>query len=778
MAEDPAPAAPSPVGRPVERLRIRVRGAVQGVGMRPFVHRLATELGLAGHVLNDGDGVAIEVEGSDLAAFLARLEREAPPLARLESVVAEALASTGARDFRIDESVGGRVTTRVPPDAATCPACLGDLFDPTSRFHRYPFVNCTHCGPRFTITARLPYDRPQTAMAGFAMCPACARDYRDPTDRRFHAEPIACPACGPRLTRPVADIVAALKAGRIVAVKGLGGFHLMCDAGDEAVVAELRRRKNRDAKPFAVMVADAGSLDRVARPSAAERALFASTAAPIVVMAAVPGAVAPSVAPRLGRIGVMAAHTPLHHLIFREAAGGPFDRAAPDGPNPFVVVATSANPGGEPLVVDDTEAERRLAGIADLIVGHDRPIVIRADDSVAGVIDGAPAFLRRSRGFVPEPIDLGADGPPVLATGAYLKTTVTVTRGREAFVSQHVGDLDTVETLRFHRETAAHLLALLDVRPAVVACDLHPDFASSRFAGEFDVPVVAVQHHAAHVAAIAAEHRVAGPIFGLALDGIGHGDDGGAWGGEALRLDGGRWTRLGHLAPLALPGGDRAAREPWRMALAALAHVGALDRWPALLSGVPAAGAVAKRLEAGREATTTSAGRLFDAAAALLGVRLTQDHEAQAAMELEALVTAPVLGSGLHTITDGVLDFAPLIERLARGDLDAAAGADLFHGALIDGLADWSAGWTRPGDAIALGGGCLMNRVLAEGLCGALRDAGRVPLLARAVPANDGGLSLGQAAMARAIAIRVETHGRDGPGAVSLEDRGSVPQID
>jgi hydrogenase maturation protein HypF len=747
----------------VARLGLRVRGAVQGVGMRPFVHGLAMRFGLAGFVFNDGDGVAIEVEGPEaaLAAFRAAMTAERPPLARFDAIEARAVAPRGETGFRIVESVGGRVTTRVPADAATCRACLADLVDPASRFHLYPFVNCTHCGPRWTITARLPYDRPQTAMAGFAMCAACARDYRDPANRRFHAEPIACPACGPKLTQPIGAIVAALRAGEIVALKGLGGYHLMCDARNEPAVAELRRRKVRDAKPFAVMVANLASLDGIVRASDEEKALIASPAAPIVVVEAIDGAVAASVAPRLGRLGVMIAATPLHHLLFLEAAGTGTAKADLEAANDFVIVATSANPGGEPLVIDDEDAARRLAGIADRIVGHDRPIVTRADDSVMQVVAGRPAFIRRARGFVPEPIDLGADGPSVLATGAFLKATVCVTRGREAFVSQHIGDLDTAETLRFYRETAAHLLSILDVRPDLAACDLHPDFFSSRFAAEVGVDVLPVQHHAAHVAAIAAEHRVAGPILGLALDGIGHGDDGGAWGGEAIRVTGASFQRVGHLRPLALPGGDKAAREPWRMALAALHAIGDLEAVKGQVSRVletakipfPARALVdpvAARIASGKEGATTSLGRLFDAAAALLGVRMIQDHEGQAAMELEALVGEPTAGSGLFRIVDGVLDFRPLLAELARPGLDRRGGADLFHGALIDGLAAWGAGLARPGEAIALGGGCLMNRVLAEGLADRLTAAGLRPLFAHAVPPGDGGLSLGQAALARA----------------------------
>lgn len=760
MTLDPAGAALARLFAPsgeIGRLRLRLRGAVQGVGMRPFVHGLAARHGVSGFVLNDGDGVVIEAEGVDLERFVAALGAEKPPLAAIDALEREAIPATGEAGFRIVESVASKARTRVPADAATCEACLDDLFAPESRFHLYPFVNCTHCGPRYTITACLPYDRPQTAMAGFPMCEACARDYRDPENRRFHAEPIACPACGPRLTHPVETIVTAIRAGGIVALKGIGGFHLMCDARSAAAVGELRRRKIRDAKPFAVMVANEASLAGLVTARREELDLFRSAAAPIVVMDAVAGALAPQVAPGLSRLGVMRAYAPLHHLIFWEALGRPEGRAWRAAANDLVLVATSANPGGEPLVIDDEDAQRRLGGIADLIVGHDRPIVIRADDSVTQVIAGAPSPIRRARGFVPDPIDLGADGPVVLATGAHLKATVTVTRGREAFVSQHVGDLDTVETVKFYRETAAHLLSLLDVRPEIVACDLHPDFRSSRFALEFDAPVLPVQHHAAHVAAIAAEHGHSGPILGLALDGIGHGDDGGAWGGELIRLDGAAWTRLGHLAPLALPGGDKAAREPWRMGLAALQAIGRLDRARDLFAGETALDPLLARLAAGREATTTSCGRLFDAAVGLLGSRRRQDHEGQAAMELEALVGTPTLGSGLFTLAGGVLDFAPLLAELARPGLDARGGAELFHGALIDGFTALAAAHAARGDRIALGGGCLMNRVLAEGLVARLAEHGLTALLARRVPANDGGLSLGQAALARAHGRTLET---------------------
>ena len=733
------------------RLRLRVRGAVQGVGFRPFAYGLATRLDLAGFVRNGPDGVTLEIEGLRAGEFVDRLRGAPPPLARVDAIEVERIAPLGARGFTIAPSEGGPARTRITPDTAACDACLADLFDPASRFYLYPFVTCTHCGPRFTLTRKLPYDRPQTSMAPFAMCAPCARDYRDPTNRRFHAEPIGCPDCGPRLSHSVEVIVAAIRAGRIVAVKGIGGFHLMCDAADERAVAEVRRRKAREAKPFAVMIANAASLDRIAAPTAAERRLVAQPTRPIVLMHD-RGVLAPSIAPGLARIGVVLPYAPLHHLMFHVAAGSPAGRTERDAPNDLVLVATSANPGGEPLVIGDDEAHEKLGGVADLIVTHDRAIVTRADDSVMAVIDGAPAFLRRARGFVPEPIDLGSDGPSVLAVGAHLKATVTMTRGREAFVSQHVGSLDNAATVRFHAETIRHLVDTLDVEPEAVACDLHPDFHSTRFAEESGLPIVRVQHHAAHIAAIAAEHGAAELVLGVALDGHGHGDDGAAWGGELMLVGGAAWRRLGNLAPLALPGGDRAARSPWRMGIAALHALGRLGEEAQRFAGIPTAAELARLLRNGLVAPmTTSAGRLFDAAAALLGLCLEQRYEGQAAAELEALVGSPRVLAGGYRLDRGVLDFTPLLATLCEPGMPPRQGAELFHGTLAAGLSDWIAFFAHAHghERVALGGGCMMNRVLTEDLCARLRARGLAPLLARAVPPNDGGLSLGQAFLAR-----------------------------
>lgn len=745
--------APSVAGR----MRIRVRGAVQGVGFRPFVHGLATRYGLSGFVLNDRDGVLAEVEGERLEVFLAALRRERPPLASIDALETVRMPGQGGSGFTIRDSIDAAgAGTRVVPDAATCRCCLDDLFDPTSRFHLCPFVTCTQCGPRFTITRRLPYDRANTAMSGFVVCRDCAADYADPGNRRFHAETIACAACGPRLSHSVAAIAAAVSAGQIVAIKGIGGYQLVCDATNEVAVNMLRIRKKRLCKPFAVMVANDASVDRIGLPSALERDLLRRTARPIVLLRSrtepMPDGLASSVAPDLDRVGVMLPSMPVHHLLFHALAGQPDGTAWRDRPQLAVLVVTSANLHGEPLMIDDVDALQGLGDVADMIVTHDRSILCRADDSVMAVIDGAPAFMRRSRGFVPEPIDLGQDGPSVLATGGHLKATLCVTRGREAFLSQHVGDLDTARTVRFYQETARTMLSMLDVTPELVACDLHPDYRSSLFADESGLPVLRVQHHAAHLAAVAAEHHLRGPVLGVALDGTGRGLGGKAWGGELMLLDGAAYRRIGHLHPLPLPGGDRAAREPWRMGVAALVSLDRGAEAGRRFPRIPLAGRLATLLAADAGPTTSSMGRLFDAAAALLGLCPYQSYEGQAAMQLEALVHSPRCLPGGYRITDGGLDFRPLLTSLLEPGLQAREGAQLFHGTLIAGLAEWIARTATELDRtdIVLGGGCMTNRTLAEGLATGLRSRGLVAWLPRAAPANDGGLSLGQAAIARA----------------------------
>ncbi|PWC89427.1 carbamoyltransferase [Azospirillum sp. TSH100] len=742
-----------------ERLRIRVRGRVQGVGFRPHVHALARRFGLTGWVLNDPKGVLIEVQGTATDAFRAALTVEAPPLARIDGVEWDAIVPIVGEDrFVIRHSeASGAIATGIGPDAAVCPACLAELFDPADRRYRYAFLNCTHCGPRYTITRRLPYDRPQTAMAGFPLCPECSVEYGDPADRRFHAQPTACPVCGPRLSHPPEDILAALRAGSIVAIKGLGGFHLACDATRADTVERLRRVKQRNGKPFALMVANAESAARHVRMDTDERALLEGVARPIVLLRRREDApaLAPDIAPGLAWLGVMLPYTPLHYLLFHEAAGRPSGTGWLCEAQDMTLVMTSANPGGEPLAIGNGEARERLDGIADLIVDHDRDIVIRADDGVVRKLAGAPAFLRRGRGHVPEPIRLVRPVPPILAVGGHLKSTICVTRGDEAFLSQHIGDLDNAATLGFLEETVAHLLHILGVEPVAVAHDRHPDFQSTRFAEGTGLPTIAVQHHHAHVAAVMAEHRIEGPALGLALDGFGLGEDGGSWGGEMLLVDGRRSERLGSLAPLAQPGGDVAARQPWRMAAAALIRMGRADEIASRFAAHGPAEGVRRMIERGINAPqTSSCGRWFDAACGLLGVRAVAGFEGEAPMMLESLVRRPRVAEGAWRIARGVdggvdggeLDLTPLLERLLSV-ADPGEGAELFHGTLAAALVDWTLPVLSAHglDRVVLSGGCLMNAILAEELVGRFCAVGIEPLLPRLAPANDGGLSLGQA---------------------------------
>ena len=760
----------------IVRQRLEVRGIVQGVGFRPFVYRLARDLGLEGWVRNDASGVTIEVQGEPAAIerLARRLRDDAPTLARVDGVARSACEpeDEGA-GFVIVGSVGGHAATAIGPDSATCVDCLREMFDPRDRRYRYAFTNCTHCGPRYTITRRLPYDRTTTSMAAFAQCPRCRAEYRSPLDRRFHAEPNACPACGPQLSfldaagravpgvDPVAAALARLRQGGIVAIKGLGGFHLACDARDAGAVARLRARKAREEKPFAVMMANAASVDALAEVAIGERELLQSSARPIVLLRKRGGADAalPGVAPGLAWLGVMLPYAPLQYLLLHEAAGRPDGDAWLATPHAPVLVMTSANPGGEPLVTGNDEALARLAGIADGFLTHDRDIVVGCDDSVlrAGAHDRSSGFqfVRRARGYTPRAIRLAAAGPSVLALGGLFKNTVCVTRGDEAFVSQHLGDLDNAPTCAAQDAAVAHLVAILDVKPQIVAHDLNPDFYSTRhaarLAAQWGVPLIAVQHHHAHIAAVMAEHRARGPVLGLALDGVGLGNDGTAWGGELLHVDGARCARLGRLRPLRLPGGDRAAREPWRMAAAALALAGRDREIEQRYADEPAAAAVTSMLARPFNAPETSSmGRWFDAASGLLGVKRRMAFEGQAAMLLEGLAedhgpAAP--DASLYTISPAnELDLTPLLMRLAD-ERDAGFGAALFHATLVAALGDWVG---RAADAldmttVAAGGGCFLNAILARGLRRAL-DARNLTLLeAEAVPPNDGGLALGQA---------------------------------
>ncbi|WP_371324153.1 carbamoyltransferase HypF [Dechloromonas sp. ZY10] len=833
----------------------RVRGLVQGVGFRPCVWRLAREMGLSGWVRNDAAGVTLALQADAVAAeaLLTRLRSELPllaPLARIDAIEEITLAADDpplpAAGFVIVDSLAGAAATAIGPDAAICPACIAEMCDPAGRRWRHAFITCTHCGPRYTVSAGIPYDRARTSLAPFPLCPSCAAEYADPADRRFHAETTCCPACGPRLQwreakdgrftvdresgaksgvsegasglapvvsglvepaagDPIAITLAWLRAGRIVALKGLGGFHLACDADNPAAVAELRRRKARDAKPFAVMALNAASVADLAQLAPADEALLRSPAAPIVLCTKGPRDL-PGVAPGLGEIGLLRPGTPLHLLLWHEAAGRPAGVDWMMAPSPLRLVMTSANPGGEPLVIDNAEAVARLAGIADAFLLHDRAIVVRCDDSLLRSTALGPQFLRRARGYAPLPLRLPAGGTPGLALGGYLKNTICVLRGEQAFLSQHVGSLDNAATLAFLDEAVTHLLAILDVRPAWVAHDAHPDYPSTQLAQQlaarWGVPALAVPHHAAHLAAVAAEYGERGPLLGLALDGVGLGSDGGLWGGELLALDlrpeAGEEAaavhpcrRLGQLRPLALPGGDRAAREPWRMAVAALHALGYHERisgWLAATWPEQDLGPLLQMLDRGlRCPPTSSLGRVFDAAAGLLGLRAVAAYEGQAAMELEALARCWIvehgepapLADGFHLGENAAgrleLDLLPLLATLAAlapSEREArAAAAALFHVTLAAALEKWllatvdrESGQKPGGRAIAgdggaagqpagpvcyLAGGCAQNTLLVGLLAARLAASGGELRLPQQAPANDGGLALGQAWWAR-----------------------------
>ncbi|MEA2419949.1 MAG: hydrogenase maturation protein HypF [Thermoleophilaceae bacterium] len=742
----------------MSRVRARIEGTVQGVGFRPYVYRLAGELGVAGHVLNDSRGVVVEVEAPSetVERFLARLPVEAPPLATVERVVSEQLEELGELGFSIRESpAGGESRAAVTPDSATCPDCLAELFDPADRRFRYPFVNCTNCGPRFTIVRDVPYDRPNTTMAGFELCRACAAEYRDPGDRRFHAQPNACPDCGPQVrllgvcaSDAVAAAAQALLDGAILAVKGIGGFHLACRADDGAAVARLRDRKHREDKPFALMAPDLPAIRELVELGRAQERLLTSAARPIVLARRRPGArVAAAVAPHSDELGVMLPYSPLHHLL-----------AADTG---TTLVMTSGNVSDEPIAFGDDEAAERLAGIADRFLVHDRPIETRTDDSVLRVVDDRPLVLRRSRGYVPASLRLPVDcGRHLVACGAELKNTFAVAKDGSAWVGHHVGDLKNYETLRSFVAGIGHFQRLFDVAPEVVAHDLHPEYLSTKHALELDgVEPIGVQHHHAHLAACLAEHGETGPAVGAIFDGTGYGGDGTVWGGELLLGDLRGFERAGCLYPVRMPGGEAAIREPWRMACAWLAAAG--EEPPPLAVDPIAWKQVSELVRTGvASPLTTSAGRLFDAVAALCGVRTEVNYEGQAAAELEALLDpAEERGYPIEIRDDGgaplVLDPRPAVSKVV-GDLrrGAAVGtiAARFHNALAAATAEGCARVAeRSGVAtVVLSGGVFQNRRLLERTGALLREAGLRVLTPEALPPNDGGIAFGQLAVAAA----------------------------
>lgn len=709
-----------------ERRRFRVRGVVQGVGFRPFVYRLARRHGLTGFVLNDGTGVVIEAEGdkSSLEAFAAALRAEAPHLARVQTVDAAFVAPRGTGDFVIVPSATTGFGAAIPPDIATCDDCLRELFDPRDRRYRYPFVNCTQCGPRLTIVRQVPYDRANTTMAAFPLCDACRREYEDPVDRRYHAEPIACPVCGPCLSMPLEEAAGLLRSGAILAVKGIGGFHLACDAGNEDAVARLRGRKHREEKPFALMTAAPAALCEI---DESEWELLRSPRRPIVLLPRRPDApVAQAVAPGSPWLGVMLPYSPVHHLL------------AADTARPLVM--TSGNLSDEPIAFSDDDARERLADVADAFLTHDRPIHRRCEDSV--VRAGFP--VRRSRGYAPEALPLPEAEGPIVGVGAELKSTFCVAAHGEAYVSPHLGDLDSEPAFRAFRTDLALYLAMLGIELDVVAHDLHPEYLSTKWAFEQDATLVGVQHHHAHAAACLTEHGERGPCLALVFDGTGYGPDGTLWGGELLRCDLSEYERLAYLDPVPLPGGEAAIREPWRVAAVHLERAGLTVPWPHW-EEVRESLKLAPPLSSG-------AGRLFDAVAAILGVRESVTYEGQAAVELEQLAgTAPAQPYQWR--------FGATTELVATCHAALAAGrpraeiAARFIETLAAGAAAACRAMDGPG-TVVLSGGCFQNLRLLSSTRERLEGQGFRVLAHRLVPPNDGGISYGQVAVAaRRIAL-------------------------
>jgi len=758
-----------------ERVRrgVAVRGVVQGVGFRPFVYRLATEEGLAGSIGNDTDGVTIELEGAlaRIDAFLVRLRSELPPLARIDAVAVGELALRGEDAFRIVSSqVKGRVSTGIPADAATCADCLRELLDPKDRRYRYPFLNCTNCGPRFTITRRIPYDRPQTSMARFKMCAACQAEYDDPLNRRFHAQPNACAECGPHVwlesaagvrmeaSDAIADVIERLLAGEIAAIKGIGGFHLSVDATNEAAVERLRARKHRYGKPLAVMVRDLNAARALCTLTEAEEQLLTTPARPIVLARVREGSgIAASVAPGLPWLGVYLPYAPLQHLLFADA-------------RVRALVMTSANLSEEPIAIDNDEARARLGKIADVFVMHDREILQRCDDSVAAVVDGAPQLVRRARGYVPLRVALPLDAPPLLAVGGHLKNVFTLARGRYAYQSQHLGDLENLTGLEFFEHALKHLMHTFEVEPQVVAHDLHPGYLSTRWAREWaearGLALEAVQHHHAHVVSCMAEHGLGGAAIGLSLDGTGYGTDGRIWGGEVLlaRFEG--FERFAHLEYMPMPGGEAAIRQPWRMALGAMHAAGVdverSDAAEQLGASAQETRLLLRMMERGLNTPmTSSCGRLFDAVAALVLRRRAVDYEAQAAIELEgAAVDEPdaepystelMANEGEPAVIRVAQMWAELLEDL-RGGVAAARIAARFHAGVARAFLQAAVqARAKTGIAqVAMSGGCLHNRRLARLLREGLEAEGFAVFAHREVSPGDGGLSYGQAVVAAA----------------------------
>ncbi|MDE2133203.1 MAG: carbamoyltransferase HypF [Alphaproteobacteria bacterium] len=746
------------------RVRVDVRGAVQGVGFRPFVYRQAQKLGVSGWVENTAFGVRLEAEGiPDAIATLLRMIREIPPPnASIVSIDVEELNWRGDDGFVIRPSAAdGARSAQILPDLATCEDCLRELFDPNDRRYLYPFINCTHCGPRYSIVEDVPYDRARTSMRHFPMCPACRAEYEDPLNRRFHAEPNACPGCGPRIALwngkgatlaqdhdALLAVADAIRVGQIVAVKGVGGFHLLVDARDEAAVIRLRARKQRPDKPLAVMFPTLKDIARECDVWPVEGSLLSSTARPIVLVRRKEGSIAPAVAPGNPWLGAFLPYAPLHHILMHELG--------------FPVIATSGNLSDEPIATDETEALVRLAGIADRFLVHNRPIIRAIDDSVVRVVCGRELVLRRARGFAPAPIAVDGMRSGTLALGGHMKATIALTLENAVLMSQHIGDLETVAARATHGRTVADMVRMRGQAPRLGVRDLHPDYATSVMAAGMGLPLAGVQHHLAHVVACMAEHGIALPALGVAWDGTGYGIDGTIWGGEFLLITDGGWRRVAHLRTFRLPGGEQAVREPRRSAVGLLYEAFgddafAMDEVPLLAAFSHAERAVLQTMLAqGVNAPVTSSmGRLFDGFAALCDLRQHASYEGQAAAEFEWAATEAqtpyefALCPGARKDAPFVLDWKPALDTLL-GDRRCGVAAGAVSAAFHDGLAAAIVSVARRiGERrVVLTGGCFQNVRLTEAAVAALRAAGHEPIWHRRVPPNDGGIALGQAVWA------------------------------
>ena len=745
---------------PTQRLRITLRGAVQGVGFRPFVYRLAIEMALTGWVLNSSSGLVVEVEGppDQLTVFERRLEGERPKASVVTVRESAWIPVEGSTCFEIHASDADQgKSVNVLPDLATCGDCRNELLDPTNRRFQYPFTNCTNCGPRYTIVVDIPYDRPNTTMKDFVLCPQCREEYENPANRRFHAQPNACSTCGPILEGTISETAQALLRGEIVALKGIGGFQLLVDARQPPAVARLRQRKHREEKPLALIMPSLAMTREYCDVSPAEVELLESQAAPIVLLQPKPGTdIAWNVAHCSPYLGIMLPYSPLHHLLMQQC--------------PFPLIATSGNRSDEPIAIANDEARARLKDIADHFLMHNRPIVRACDDSVVRLSRGRAGILRRARGYAPLGIRVARDLPPVLAVGGHLKNTVAIAVGRDVFLSQHIGDLETLEARQAFERAIADLCRLYSFKPEAVACDLHPDYASTRWAEESGLPVIRVQHHQAHVAACAAENHVEGPYLGISWDGTGYGLDGAIWGGEFFRVEGNQYERVAHLRPFGLPGGEAAVREGWRSAaslLFELEKAGFLSLATPARPGAPSAGidngvfhdslplrdvgtqlsGVQSMLERGTNVVpTTSVGRLFDAVASIAGLAQQNRFEGQAAMLLESEI-GTLRTEEAYPLSSG--DWAPLISGVMQ---DSCAGVPVsriaarFHNALINWIVEVAEQVKET--QIVLSGGVFQNRYLTERAAAVLESRGFVVYAHRQVPPNDGGIALGQAVIA------------------------------